>query len=308
MDKATIQQLIDRLRRWIAAHPLVVGALGLGLLVVLGLGIYLALNPQAEYPLARIVRYRLEIRNETGRPLKNVAFWTLGPVARTAYQQSTHIEASHPFKIERDKLGNQVLHFKFAALAPYAARIVTITARLRLARTPQPLPGVTASDYAAPDQAMPTGNKQLIALAGKLKGKNPRETAKRTMAWVHHNVHYAGYTKDRRGALYAYQMRKGDCTEYTDLFGALTRIAHIPTRAMGGFISSENALLRVVNYHNWAEIYLDGRWRVVDPQNGVFLKKPSDYIALQILGNPKGAAGPVQLFGSETPGLRISMQ
>lgn len=285
-----------------------IGGAAVLLLVLTVLSIYFSLGKRnPEYPIDRTVRYRFEVRNDSSHVLKDVAFWALGPVARTAFQKSGKIEANHPFEQTRDGLGNEILHFRFDTLAPYASRQVTVTAHLNLAQEPQPLEGVKPADYLAAEKYMPVTDPQLIELAASLKGNGGEETARQTLEWVNKNIRYAGYTADRRGALYAFRSRSGDCTEYMDLFSALARIGGIPTRGLGGFVTSEDTLFRVANYHNWAEVYLDGRWQVADPQNGVFEQGPSRYIAMQVLGNPKGEKAPLSLFGSETPDLSMRM-
>jgi len=36
------------------------------------------------------------------------------------------------------------------------------------------------------------------------------------------------------------------------------------------------------DYHNWAQLYLDGAWRTVDAQKETWLSTPSQYIVFRI--------------------------
>lgn len=78
---------------------------------------------------------------------------------------------------------------------------------------------------------------------------------------------------ERRGSLWAYTNRRGDCSEYTDLTIALARSAGIPSRAAYGW-GYENENLRG---HAWAELYFPGQeWQPVDP---TWIATGGDYFA-----------------------------
>ena len=71
------------------------------------------------------------------------------------------------------------------------------------------------------------------------------------------------------------------------LFIALARLHGIPARAVGGYVVAESQIVRPAEYHNWAEIYLDGAWHVVDPQKRVFRERQADYVAMRIIQRPE---------------------
>jgi transglutaminase-like putative cysteine protease len=54
---------------------------------------------------------------------------------------------------------------------------------------------------------------------------------------------------------------------------------------IGGFICKDDCRPVASAYHNWVEVYLEDRWRIVDPQNNIFMKNETDYIAVQITGD-----------------------
>jgi len=131
---------------------------------------------------------------------------------------------------------------------------------------------------------------------------------KQAYSWVAENIAYAGYIEEDRGALYALRNKRGDCTEYMYLFSALARSQGIPTRGVGGFVIADDAVLKARDFHNWAEVYLDRKWRVVDPQHKKFLQTEPDYIAMRLLfDRDDGAIGNTQGFSHADENLDLKM-
>jgi len=85
------------------------------------------------------------------------------------------------------------------------------------------------------------------------------------------------------GARHALEKRGGDCTEFSYLFIALSRLQRIPSRLVGGFVLDERGSLRAENFHNWAEFLEDGVWMIADPYRKVS-RTPDGYIAFRIFG------------------------
>ena len=271
-----------------------------------------------EYSISRHIQYSFTLQNSTNRVIKHAEFWTYAPVKHTAAQQCLHLETSHPYRIISDDLGNQILHFTFQNLPPYATKIITIKAKLLLAETPQlfssPLVGEAGggpfspplvggaggggtdlkerSHYLQSEKYIEFDDPALQNLAQKFKTPDVLKTAKMTFNWVANNVEYIGHVSQDRGALYALRHKKGDCTEYMYLFIALCRANNIPARGIGGYIIEKNTILKPAAYHNWAEFYEDEVWKIADPQNKVFMKDQSHYIAMRIISesaeNPMG--------------------
>jgi transglutaminase-like putative cysteine protease len=238
----------------------------------------------AVYPHKRTIRYSFTVQNKTNEYLEAAEFRTYAPVLQTSSQQASTITASHEFAADADELGNQQLVFRFS-LAPLATRIVTITAEVDLAQQPNQLALSDAQDYLRPSKYIESDDYNVIALAEQFGDVEAQPWLRSAFNWVADNIEYAGYIEDDRGALYALDHRRGDCTEYMYLFAALARSRQIPTRGVGGFVVSEDAILKAREFHNWAEVYIDGRWRVVDPQNKQFMQQEDHYLALRILAD-----------------------
>jgi len=137
---------------------------------------------------------------------------------------------------------------------------------------------------------------------------NPYFKAERIFNWVVDNITYIRQVQEH-SALYAYQSRTGDCTEFTNLIVAMCRAAGIPAKAVSGegfltlySISGETVDFNAVG-HAWAIIYLpnygwipvDGTW----PQGtGSFGELTYEHIA----GATTGGDGVVQDGDIKWPG------
>jgi len=281
-------------------------------LIVISIGAVLILLrshiPEPVYTVPRHIQYSFTLQNRTNRLVKEAEFWTYAPVKQTATQQCMNVEASHPFQVISDDLGNQILHFSFRNLPPYATKIVTIKAELLLSDTPNHVSVKDLRAYLQPEKHCESDNPEISGLAKKLKAPEPDKTAENIFRWVAGNVQYSGYLRNARGALYALRSKKGDCTEFMYLFAALCRANEIPARAIGGYVCNENAVLKPNAYHNWVEFYDDGIWSIADPQRKIFMQNQSHYIAMQVISeSPKNPMGNYHRFRFAGEGLKVKM-
>ena len=265
-------------------------------------------QPEPTYTIPRHIEYSFTIQNKTNRLVKQAEFWAYGPVKQTATQLCTNLESSHPYKLTTDELGNQILHFTIPELPPYGSKIITIKADLLLSDTPNRLPSKSLKGFLRAEKYMESNDQEIAQLAKKLDAKGPLETTEKIFGWVSSNIQYAGYLGNERGALYALNSKKGDCTEYMYLFAALCRANNIPARGIGGYVTSENAVLKPNGYHNWVEFY-DGKvWRLADPQKKLFMQDQSHYIAMRVISESSDQAmGSYERFRVAGDGLKVKM-
>lgn len=262
----------------------------------------------SEYSIPRHIQYQYTLQNKTDHLVKNAELWTYAPVSQTATQRCARIESSHPYKLTQDILGNQALRFTFDEFPPYATRIITVKAELLLSNRANPLSKQNLQTFLVPEKYIEADAPAIYDLAQKLKARTPLKTAERIFQWVANNVQYVGYLPNDRGALYALTHQKGDCTEFMYLFAALCRANNIPARCIGGYICRENRILKPADYHNWAEFYHDGVWRISDPQNRVFKPDPSNYIAMRLIGKSQDNANfQFNKFRFQGAGLQAKM-
>ena len=255
----------------------------LSLVVLSILVVLLSNDEQDSYSIERKFRYSFTLQNKTNQLLNNVDFWVYAPVKQTSNQKLMDITASLDFKLNNDGLGNQVLHFKIPYLAPYASKVISLESTLLLSTKPVNQKLISKERFLQQEKYVEVNHPKITEVAKQFQNKNIALMARSTMEWVNKNIKYAGYIEDDRGALYSLKTRTGDCTEYMYLYTALMRNKGIPVRNIGGYVYSENKVLKAEDFHNWSEIYLDGKWQVVDPQNGTFLDNQNHYIAFRVI-------------------------
>ncbi|BFM06372.1 transglutaminase-like domain-containing protein [Halioxenophilus aromaticivorans] len=124
-------------------------------------------------------------------------------------------------------------------------------------------------------------------------------------------VDLSGFHARARGAFYALDSGEADCTEYMQLFIALARTAGIPARGVIGYVYDRDTKIDPKDAHNWAEFWDGERWRVADPQRGVFMENEDHYIPFKILdddGSYVGEMPPLYwLEGENIEGLELRM-
>ncbi|MCF8029333.1 MAG: transglutaminase domain-containing protein [Desulfohalobiaceae bacterium] len=260
---------------------------------------------QASYDSTKRVRYGLVLENPTNRAVHNAVLWIYAPMKRTATQKCMDLKASREFKRIHDELGHQILRFRFPIVPPFGAKQVNIRAELAVAKMHQPLPREEPEAWLDPDPFVQSSSEPIVSLATQLKADTDKETARNIWNWVGKEIAYSGYTARERGALQALSQRKGDCTEFADLYAALARACVLPTRVVSGFVRDGNGTLRRSMHHNWAQSYFGDGWRLADPQKKVFDSRRSNYVAFSLLGGgdrpiPRGRLYKVRGKGLET--------
>jgi len=108
-------------------------------------------------------------------------------------------------------------------------------------------------------------DKSIRKLASSLKGENDISTIDNIYKYLNENLGYAGYLSDMKGAAKALESKSGDCTEFSDLFVALSRSNNIPARVISGMLTSYTN----TPFHSWVEVFLsDYGWVRIDPTTG----------------------------------------
>jgi transglutaminase-like putative cysteine protease len=153
-----------------------------------------------------------------------------------------------------------------------------------------------------PEPFVESDAPEVRRLAAALRQKKPKATADNVFQWVAQNLKPLAPDPDPHGALHALKNGRGDCTEAMYLVMALGRAAGLPTRGVAGYVCPENAVLDPAGFHNWAEYYDGGRWRLADPLNRVFAAKGGDYVAFKIVGD-----NGFNRFRFSGEGLHVSM-
>jgi transglutaminase-like putative cysteine protease len=259
---------------------------------------------------SKTVSYRFLVRNTTNQPVPSANFFVHAPLNQTGTQRCLRIESSHPYEIITDSPAGPLLRFTFENFPPYASKTISIRATLSLDAAPIKI--AETDDPRRFAVALSDSDAQAVAirqLANGLKTKNVSGTAANLYRWVADNINYTGYSSRAKGASRTFSNRQGDCTEFADLFVALARAADIPARRVSGYLAGGSGLLKPEAYHDWAEFYDNGVWRIADPQQRNFDARYTHYIAMQKEDHspPVGPMGGFYRFYVDGEGLEVKM-
>ena len=245
------------------------------------------------YQQQRLLRFSYEISNNSSSAIQSAKFSSYLPVAITSNQLNNATNSDRKFTEEKGDLGNRVAHFDVGLIPPYGKKIVKFVAQIDTAEKANQTELVDAEQYLKEEKYIELSHPKVSSLAQSLKGDSKQESAQRIYQWASTRIKYAGYVSEDKGALQAIQTFAGDCTEYMYTVIALARSLGIPARGIGGYVYEKDAVVSPSDYHNWAEVYFDGRWHIVDAQKKAFMEGSENYISMRILSDES-----VSLLGS----------
>lgn len=133
---------------------------------------------------------------------------------------------------------------------------------------------------------------RFAPMAWDLFGKftNRAEQVREICKWINATLTYTpGATDSRTSAWDVWELKKGVCRDYTHLAIALCRALSIPTRYVGGYAAG----LVPMDFHACLEVYLGGRWYLMDPTDGI----APDRIAIIARGRDAANAPLATIFG-----------
>ena len=224
----------------------------------------------------RLVRYTFTITNEGREFVKETNFYVAAP------QEHLELKTNHSYKKTEDYVGNQLLSFKLTNIAPRGTKIITVSAKINSSEEKKQL-GKSLKEFVLPQDKIESQAKEIVEKAKALKKSNDRETVKVIYKWVKEHLRFSHYEKKLKGALWAYKNTRGDCTEHACLTAALCRSLAIPAKVVSGFVMKKDGVLRAERAHDWAEVLINGKWRVVDSHGQKFMTDKDDYIAFRTL-------------------------
>ncbi len=121
-------------------------------------------------------------------------------------------------------------------------------------------------EYLKEETYIEKNNREVREIADSLIGISDIDYVRNIYNYVLDNMEYVVRGKKDLGALSALRYKKGDCSEYSDLFVALCRASKIPARVVTGISVQPDTKTAK---HNWAEVYLkDYGWVPFDPSKG----------------------------------------
>jgi transglutaminase-like putative cysteine protease len=252
-------------------------------------------------PVLRQLRFQFAFSNPTASPLLEQVFWAYVPLTSGSYQRLTALSVSMPHTLLEDELGHRVVELRLPRLGPLETKMVSMRADIIMLTTRIDVQPPADGLWLASEKYIESDDSRITQLGAELRGATAFDTASNIFSWVSANIRYAGFVADDFGARAALEHRSGDCTEYAYLATALARANGLPARMVGGFVADRIAAPRPEEYHNWAEIFFDGAWWLLDAQKGRWARSADDYIAFRYhaahLTNPIGAAHRYRIAG-----------
>ncbi len=230
------------------------------------------------YSVHRQVHWHLVVRNQSAEALRDVEVLSFIPHSLTWQQSLAQVSANYPVTIDTDDKSQPSGRILLDVIPPYGQRELLLQAELKMANHHTNREEAALTTMLEPEPLIESDNEEIIALAQRLQRAEAAETAVAIYDWLVAEVDYDGYDPVDRGALYALEQRKGDCSEYAALAVALARALGLPARLVNGYRVPDSGRLEPFAFHAWAEIYLDGRWLILDAQERRFDPSPENYL------------------------------
>ena len=238
------------------------------------------------------------------------------PVAKTdAFQTVTVEELKIPLKWE--KVQDRDYANDICVLYPRSEDSgKMIEVKYRVVRREKAAYAATSSEaarYLRPEKLVPI-NETFRTLAEKAAAGKTDDLG-RAKALYDHVISRMRYDKSGTGwgrgdAMYACDVRTGNCTDFHAYFIALSRSIGIPARfAIGTTIPADKNEGDIEGYHCWAEFLADGRWIPVDISEAWKNPKLADYYfghnpanrfeltkGRDLMVEPQPASGPINFL------------
>ena len=242
-------------------------------------------SAEPEKLATKTLKFVFEVTNNSNNAVKDSSFSAYLPII-SASQIVDELKVSQEYAIKESEDGNRVLESGLGLMPPYGTKKITVAAKVS-SYSLVPSKVKPQQVYLDREKYIEIDNPKILSLAEKLAGNTKAETASNIFSWLTKNIDDSGYTSQDKGALYVLESGKGDCTEFMYLTIALARANGIYARGVGGYVYSQSSLVKSSDYHNWAELFYDGQWNVIDAQKKVLLDESGKYISMRYLSDKK---------------------
>jgi transglutaminase-like putative cysteine protease len=188
------------------------------------------------------------------------------------------VKCNYPYAFENEtEYGNSILHVQATSIP---AESLAVAMNFQVTRTGYHI--LQNKDKSSeennaqllqrsliPDRLVPIDGKVADELKNVVReGMTPLEKARAIYDHVARTMTYdkSGTGWGRGDAIYACDVRKGNCTDFHSLFIGIARASRIPSRFVIGFPVPEGVTAgEIPGYHCWAEFYVEGMgWLPVD--------------------------------------------
>lgn len=224
------------------------------------------------YTQPRLVLQSFTVRNTTAQAVVGAELWFNVPRQRNSTQVLRRVGLSHPGLLKGEA------GFMRLDIPPLGVQERRVQVELAQAESLQPQ-GDDGKTWLQPSPLVESDHPDVVKKAAGLVQPGRVETARAIHGFVSAHVVEGGFDNMDRGAAYALQSARGDCSEYASLFVALGRAAGLPSRRVSGYRCAGQC--RSVAYHSWAEFHDGKAWVPVDAMGRPFVVPARDYVALE---------------------------
>ncbi|MFT7222637.1 MAG: hypothetical protein ACI82Z_000160 [Cellvibrionaceae bacterium] len=287
----------------------------LSVTAILSLVAYFSFSPKPEtlrnpvYDNNVYLRYGFLLKSQSNHVIENAKFSMFAPHQRNEKQKLIAHTSNQPSELVMDENGNYSFELSDLLIPPFGSKTLTITMEVASATHQVEMEANDLDFYLENTLYLNMDHPSLIQLAQQFGGQDQNQIAKNIYVWLINNVQVLNYVAQAKGAKYAVEQRKGDCTEMMHAFMALARLNNIPTRAVGGFVvEGKSTVVHANDYHNWAEYYDGKRWVIVDAQKQIFDKTGSlTYVSFRYLDQKNQHQRYTQRFITFDENIGVSM-
>ena len=240
-------------------------------------------------PIEKTLRFTYTLKNISNELVENADFVAMIPAEIKGSQHIVSISTTEKYSLENKDLLSQSMKFQIKNIPPFSSKVISITIVLGMSEKPKNEIH-NKNEYLKAEKYIEKDSLTVKNVSALLDKTTKNSYAKSTFEWLINNVKDAGYVSDNKGAQYAIEKLLGDCTEYMYAFVALERANDTPARAIAGFFMPQPAgILNASDYHNWAEFYDAGKWKLADPQKRIFDQQYQNYIVVRFLSGESSA-------------------
>lgn len=224
------------------------------------------------------LRFNYEVKNTSSESVSNVDFYFRIPMEIKGYQRIESILTKHPYSIVKYNNHAQSIKISIDHIAPYSSALISVDVVVDIALVAK-TDHTNQQAYLGEATYIEVNSDTVQYLKKQFPGVDPLKYANEIHDWLHASIKNIGYMSERQGAELTLNTRKGDCTDHMYSSMALARANNIPARGIAGFYTQQTStLLHVTDYHNWAELFIEGRWVLSDSQKNIFDESYSDYV------------------------------
>lgn len=246
----------------------------------------------------RVIRFQFEVSNVSNDFIEENHFRFLVPAELSDRQTMLNIKSDYDISVLSGDGRKRYAKVDLGAMAPRSIKIVVVDVRVAVADGAIK-DRVNKELYLADARYAESNSKEIRMIADEFALKSPQSVFK----WGAANIAKDDYQPEPKGAIAAVSSRSGDCTEHMFTFIALARSLEIPSRGLAGFvIEGDVGLVSASEYHNWAEYYDHGAWRIADTFFEVLDESYSKYV---IFDMPDGSGKQSFVTASDSLEVRL---